>query len=97
MKLNTTPRTSINDPVMQRVMREVAVQVNLISEGRLAGFYRASNAAPTTGDHYRGDFHLNSEPSELGTAGSKYVIHGWRCVVSGNPGTWVECRFLTGN
>lgn len=97
MKLNTTPRAGVSDPMMQRALREVAVQVNLISEGRLGGFYTAANAAPTTGDHLQGDFLLNSAPTEQGTGGSKYVVHGWRCVVSGTPGTWVECRFLTGN
>jgi hypothetical protein len=97
MKLNTTPRAAIADPMMQRALREIAVQVNLMAEGRLGGFYSATTAAPTTGEHLQGDFLLNSQPSELGTGGSKYIIHGWRCVVSGAPGTWVECRFLTGN
>lgn len=97
MKLNTTPRVGVNDPVLQREIREHAAQVNLLSEGRIAAAYNASTAAPAVGAHLRGDYLRNSEPSELGTAGSKYVIEGWLCVVSGEPGTWVQKRFLTGN
>ena len=96
MKLNTTPRVGVNDPVLQRELREHATQVNLLSEGRLAAEYGATTAAPTTGTHARGDFVRNSEPSELGGASSKYGIYGWLCVTGGEPGTWVECRFLTG-
>jgi len=97
MKLRTTPTVATNDPVLQRELREHATQVNLISEGRIAGFYAATTAAPTSGDWMKGDAVRNSAPSELGTAGSKYVIEGWTCVVSGTPGTWVQRRFLTGN
>lgn len=97
MRLNTTPRVGTNDPVLQRELREHATQVNLISEGRIAGQYNALTAAPTGGTAMQGDFVANLTPSELGTAGSKYVIEGWCCVVSGSPGTWVQKRFLTGN
>jgi hypothetical protein len=82
---------------MQRELREHATQINLISEGRIAGFYTALTAAPTSGAWLQGDFVMNSAPSELGAASSKYVIEGWTCVVSGTPGTWVQRRFLTGN
>lgn len=54
-------------------------------------------AAPTTGEWAQGDFVRNEAPAEAGSPGSKYVVHGWQCVVAGSPGTWVECRFLTGN
>ncbi|TFH81808.1 hypothetical protein [Pseudomonas kribbensis] len=97
MKLRTTPTVATNDPVLQRELREHAVQVNLISEGRIAGFYTALTAAPTSGDWIQGDEVRNSTPSELGTAGSKYFIDGWKCVASGTPGTWVQKRCLTGN
>lgn len=96
MKLNTSPRIG-NDPNLNREMREHATQVNGLSEGRLAAVYNASTAAPTTGLHALGDFVRNSAPSEAGGAGSKYVIFGWVCSASGEPGTWLECRFLTGN
>jgi len=97
MKLNVQPRVGVNDPVLQRELREHAIQVNALSEGLAYASYAAVSAAPTTGSHAQGDFVKNSAPSELGTAGSKYVINGWICTVAGTPGTWVQCRFLTGN
>lgn len=97
MKLNTTPRVGVNDPILQRELREHANQVNQLSEGRLVGTYNATTAVPTAGTYARGDFVRNSEPSELGAAGSKYVIFGWLNVAGGTPGTFVQCRFLTGN
>jgi len=54
-------------------------------------------AAPTSGDWIQGDIILNMSPTELGDAGSKYVVLGWVCIASGTPGTWVEMRCLTGN
>lgn len=75
----------------------MAIQVNASSEGLVSGATNASTAPPTTGDHQRGDIVRNSAPSELGTAGSKYVITGWQCVAAGTPGTWVQLRSLTGN
>ncbi len=96
MKLNTTPRTG-SDPVLARELREHAMQVNSMAEGRLVGTYNAQTAAPTTGTHAKGDFVRNSAPSEAGVALSKYVVYGYLCTVGGTPGTWVECRFLTGN
>lgn len=79
--------------------REMATQLNQVTEGQVAGFTNATTAAPTGGavNYNLGDFILNSEPAELGSVGSKYIIHGWRCVAAGNPGTWLQCRFLTGN
>lgn len=97
MKLNTTPRVGVMDPILQRELREHANQVNQMAEGRLVGTYNATSAVPTTGTYARGDFVRNSEPSELGAAGSKYVIFGWLNVAGGTPGTFVQCRFLTGN
>lgn len=97
MKTNTTPRVGVNDPILQRELREHATQINLLSEGRIAGSYTALTAAPTTGDWMQGDKVANSAPTELGTAGSKYFVDGWTCVVSGTPGTWVQRRCLTGN
>ena len=79
------------------LFKGIAIQLNGISEGQLAASYTAQTAAPTAGTWAKGDFVKNSSPSELGTAGSKYVIHGWQCVTGGSPGTWVQCRFLTGN
>lgn len=97
MKLNTTPRVGVNDPLLQRELREHATLVNLMAEGRMTAFYQARTAAPTAESWMQGDFVRNSAPTELGSVGSKYIIHGWQCTVSGTPGTWVQCRFLTGN
>lgn len=97
MKLNVTPRVGLNDPNLTRELREHAQQVNLLSEGRIAAAYNAATAAPTTGTYAQGDFVRNSAPTEAGSASSMYVIFGWLCVSGGTPGTWVECRWLTGN
>lgn len=79
------------------ILRKIASQLNLISEGFIEGATNATTAAPTTGTYTVGDFIRNSAPSELGTAGSKYVVTGWVCVTGGTPGTWLSCRSLTGN
>lgn len=76
---------------------DMASQVNAASEGLITGATNGSTAPPTAGDHQRGDMVRNSAPAELGTAGSKYVITGWICVTAGTPGTWLQCRSLTGN
>ena len=96
MKVNTTPRI-VGDPALVAELRTHALQINAISEGRLAGSYNAQTAAPTTGTYAQGDFIRNSAPAELGSASSKYVIFGWVCTVAGTPGTFLQCRFLTGN
>jgi hypothetical protein len=58
---------------------------------------KADSAAPVSGAWIKGDRVINVSPSELGSGGSKYVIHGWVCTVAGTPGTWLEMRTLTGN
>lgn len=78
------------------LLRQIAVQVNNLSDGVINARYTAT-AAPTTGSHSVGDQVLNSAPAEAGTAGSKYVIYGWQCTVAGTPGTWLQMRYLTGN
>lgn len=95
MKIGT--QYASKDPELVKYLRNVAVQLNGISEGKLEASYNALTAAPTTGTHSQGDFIRNSAPSEAGGAGNKYVIFGWICTVSGTPGTWVQCRFLTGS
>lgn len=97
--------TNINLPadpaqLAQRVtelFRAVNAQVNTLTEGTLAAVHNAYTAAPTTGTYAIGDFIRKSNPAEAGSASSKYVIIGWVCTVSGTPGTWLECRVLTGN
>ena len=82
---------------IDRQIKDVATQLNGISEGKASAVTNAATAAPTTGTYAAGDFVKNSAPSELGGGGSKYVILGWICTVSGTPGTWLQCRVLTGN
>lgn len=82
---------------LSRLFRGIATKVNGMADGRLAQIDNARTAAPTTGTWAKGDFVRNSNPSELGAASSKYVIHGWIATVGGTPGTWVACRYLTGN
>ena len=96
MKIGTTPRRNVDTETAQW-MREVAAQINALSEGRAVALYQSASSAPTTGTYAQGDFVTNNTPTELGTAGSKYVIRGWICTVGGTPGTWVQCRNLTGN
>lgn len=79
------------------LLRTVCARLNALSDGRISAVDNAATGAPTTGAWARGDFIRNKEPSEQGSPGSMYVIHGWQCVSGGTPGTWVECRFLTGN
>lgn len=78
-------------------LRNAAYQCNLLADGALAAITNARTSAPTTGSWQQGDFVRNSAPVEAGVALSKYVIFGWVAVSSGTPGTWLECRFLTGN
>ena len=103
MKIDIDARLPIDDDArglkvrLSDIHRQVAVQLNNLSEGALAGKYTASTAAPTTLTWSRGDEITNSEPSELGSAGSKYIIDKWKCTVGGTPGTWLPMRSLTGN
>lgn len=79
------------------IFRDVQRVICELCEGSIEPHYNAYTAAPTTGSFKKGHFLKNSAPTESGTAGSKYVLLGWVCVTSGTPGTWRECRVLTGN
>ena len=74
---------------LSEVIRSHANEINKVT--------KYATAMPTTGASGKGDFIWNANPVESGTAGSKYVVIGWSCVTSGEPGTYVECRGLTGN
>jgi hypothetical protein len=95
MRLNKTPRKPV-DAETDLWYRQVSQQVNGLSEGRISSLYQSVQSAPTSGDYAVGDFVTNSSVTELGTAGSKYIIHGWKCS-SVSPLTFLQCRFLTGN
>ena len=82
---------------LKDIFRILCRRVNGISDGRISAIDNAVTSVPTTGTYAQGDFVRNSTPTELGSAASKYVIFGWVCTVGGTPGTFVQCRFLTGN
>ena len=96
MKLNVTPRLNV-DAETARWYRDVARQVNALSEGAIAAHYSASTTAPTTGTWAAGDQIRSSAPVEAGAPGAKYVTTGFICTVAGTPGTWLPLRSLTGN
>lgn len=78
------------------LLRASNQKVNDLADGRFAARDLVAAAVPTTGQYATGDFVANSAPAEAGVAGSKYVIFGWMNVAGGSPGTFVQCRFLTG-
>jgi hypothetical protein len=82
---------------LKRILSVLTNRVNGLSEGRISSIDNAATAAPTTGTWAQGDFIRNSAPAEAGVVTTKYVVFGWVCSVSGTPGTWLQCRFLTGN
>lgn len=81
---------------LMQVLPGFAKQINAVSEGRVTGSYNAATAAPVSGLHQQGDYIRNSTPQVLGAAGSRYVVKGWICTASGEPGTWAQDRGLTG-
>lgn len=82
--------------MVERTLSDLQYKSRLAYEDRISGYYSAT-AAPTGGNWIIGDRVRNKTPAEAGVAGSKYVIIGWICTVTGNPGTWLEMRTLTGN
>ena len=101
MRLQDNPYLPSDLPGLVRqidnLWRQVATQVNQSSEGRIAAVTNADTAAPISGAWEQGDFVRNKAPGELGTAGSKYLVFGWSCITSGEPGTWVPLHLPTGN
>jgi hypothetical protein len=85
--------------LMAELVRQLEDAINRISEGRIYQSYNAASAAPTgnTVAYQVGDVVRNTNPVELGTAGSAYIVTGFICIAAGNPGTWREMRVLTGN
>lgn len=83
--------------ILGKRFSEISSQLNALTEGHIVAVTNAYTAAPTTGTWKQGDFIRHSAPSEAGGAGTKYVISGFICTVSGTPGTWVQSRVLTGN
>lgn len=86
--------------VLQRALEPAVKQLNALSEGQVSATNNAAVAAPVAGSlttYARGDFIRNSQPAELGSAGSRYTVRGWICIEAGTPGQWREERCLTGN
>lgn len=107
MRVSTDPRLPnppTNIPEWNRLLslqvtqwaREAATQLNLLSEGAIQAATNAAVSAPTSGTYQHGDTIRNATPTELGSAGAKYVVIGWVCVSAGSPGAWKEMRCLTG-
>lgn len=100
MRLQDDPYLPSDLPGLVRQLtalyRQIASQVNQLSEGKLSAVTNAQPEAPTTGVHAAGDIVRHAEPVEAGSAGSEYVLFGWVCVAAGEPGTWAELRIPTG-
>jgi hypothetical protein len=98
MRLNLFNRVpaQYNAQTFSKLLQEIQNQLNSLSEARLAASYNATTAAPTTGDYAVGDIVRNSSPSQLGSAGSQYILLGWLCTNT-DPLTFKELRCLTGN
>lgn len=73
--------------------------LNALSSGKSLAFRSVeTDTAPTSLVGYsNGDFIPKKTRGELGTGGSKYVLHGWDCVDVGGSLVWRERRTLTGN
>lgn len=102
MKLNENLQVPSEAPAWLRrflyeTLQAFARKINGLSSGTFAAVDGYATSAPTTGTWARGDYLRNSEPSEAGSASSKYVVLGFVCVTAGTPGAWLECRVLTGN
>jgi hypothetical protein len=73
-----------------------------VENGILTAYF---NKKPSTGwgmdngSFVQGDRVINTQPVEAGTAGGKYVVTGWTCVLTGvnAVANWLDSRMLTGN
>lgn len=87
---------------LEQIINSIAMQLDLISSGSIAGAWNALPQSPTTGTgvttnptgsvpgltYKVGDQIANSNPQVLtGTGGKRYVTTGWICVQAGNLGT----------
>lgn len=74
----------------------------IIALGLFDPIRRVEHAAaqPTTGTFRAGDLVWNTAPAELGPAGQRYVLQGWRRLTRGSAHVagvdWVELRAATG-
>jgi hypothetical protein len=85
---------------LDSLYRQTAQQLNQLSDGAIQAQNTAAASIPTSGTYTRGDFVVNSAPSVLGVAGSRYIVRGWVRLTSGSAHVlntdWSEFRGLTG-
>jgi hypothetical protein len=83
------------DPAsLQEIVRQLETQENQHAEGKIKARHGAMTAAPSAGIWEKGDFVWNSNPSLVSSDIADYVIYGWICTASGEPGTWKQARVL---
>lgn len=105
MRLDPLPRIPPDGQPLNRRLSELlrlyAETINALSEGKASARYQARDTMPTTGTYAKGDYVHNSNPVKLGTAGSRYVNHGWLRLVSGDSHVlytdWCEDRRFSGD
>jgi len=97
MRLQENPQLPMNPDTtyakdlnftLTKVFRDIAQKVNGVADGRVTAIDNAQTSVPTTGQWRQGDFVRNSTPSVI-TSTPNYVVLGWECIASGEPGTWV--------
>lgn len=90
-KLPTDPRLPLaSDPLTRRLYELFR---GIASAHNESYYWEASGtSAPASGTWATGDKCRNTAPTELGSAGSKYVVTGWIYL----SGAWKEMRSLTG-
>lgn len=94
-KLNDYPLLPADPGQLYRKLtdefRATNLRVNQLSRGDIEGSYNAATSIPPSTEGAQGDFIRNRTPTEVGSAGSKYVVLGWMRLGS----DWVACRAPT--
>lgn len=78
-------------------MKQIYGEANVGSRLENGNIILYTDNVPNYGTWKSGDVVINILPTELGSAGSKYIIEKWKCIVDGSPGTWIQCRVYTVN
>ncbi len=81
IQLSTEPQQLVAQ--LTYLLRDMADQVNGLTDGTVFSVHSARIAAPTTGTFNQGDFVRNKTPS------GATPTFGWICTAAGTPGTWV--------
>jgi hypothetical protein len=98
MRISTDLRLpqSYDAAALAEVLRRIVTQLNNLSDGRLNARDSGLTAPPTTGRYAVGDVVWHTSPSETTTTTGNFVVMGWVCTASGEPGTFEQMRVLTG-